>query len=655
MCGIAGIFNVTGEPADRLRLERMTRIISHRGPDDEGYLLVNTSDNSFRHCRGDDTIDSLQAVLPHVKDGMSANLAFGFRRLSIIDLSVKGHQPMSNSSGTLWIVFNGEIFNYIEIREELSLLGHTFKTQSDTEVILAAYEQWGTDCLNHFNGMWSFALWDSVNKKLFCARDRFGVKPFYYYWDGRRFIFGSEIKQLLIHDIERSADEEVIIKSFAISNFLENTGGTYFRHVKVLPHSHYIMLDDKRFDLVRYYDLPVSRFEKSSLSFSEACDMYGEIFRDSVRLRMRSDVEVGSALSGGLDSSAIVMLASGLTGKQFQTFSSYFTNAPAYDERKWISLVVENAGTRARFVSATPGEALDEIENIIWHHDTPVEGSSPVAQYFVMRLAADNDVTVLLDGQGSDEISGGYNHGYYRYYADLISGFHLPEFFRQFPSYLLNNPKGSKLAKIAKTAAVCLLKESDLYRMEARYSFQPFNVSGSKKIRMDEVIDLDCSRLSNFLYNQVMSTSIQTLLHYEDRNSMAHSIESRVPFLDYRLVEFVFSLPSGYKIWKHLGKYIHREALKKIVPREIMERKDKVGFLAPGEKFWLRNEWKDFALDIFGSASFRNRGMFDHRVIINEFNRYLKGDNRNAGKLWQLLMTEIWFRIFIDRATGKSL
>lgn len=655
MCGIAGIYNSSGEPIDKLRLEKMTGMVHHRGPDDEGYLLVNTNENIIQHCKGTDTIVNFQGTLPHLREGISANLAFGFRRLSIIDLSEKGHQPMSNSAGNLWIVFNGEIYNYLEIREELLSFGYKFLTQSDTEVILTAYEHWGTGCLNHFNGMWSFAIWDKRTKTLFCARDRFGVKPFYYYWNGKQFIFGSEVKQILVHDIEKRLDEQVIVKSFAISNFLENSGGTYFRHIKVLPHSHYILISQKEFSLNRYYDLPIDKFETSGLSFSDAGETYKELFKDSVKLRMRSDVEVGSALSGGLDSSAIVMLAADYTGKQFQTFSSYFTHTPAYDERQWISLVVDRAKTKTHLVSADPEESKNEIERIIWYHDVPLEGSSPVAQYYVMRLANSNNVTVLLDGQGSDEITGGYNHGFYRYYADLLRQLHLSRFLCQYLSYLRYNQKGSILAKLAKTAVVTVFKESTLYRTEAKHSFQPITGFDIKKLRMDEVIDINGSKLSNFLYNQVMSTSIQTLLHYEDRNSMANSIESRVPYLDYRLVEFVFSLPSAYKINGHLGKYIHREALKKIVPAEILERKDKIGFLAPGEYFWLRNEWKEFALATFHSASFKNRGVFDHSKIICCYHRYLKGDNRNAKKLWQVLMMELWFRCFVDKSMDSYL
>jgi asparagine synthase (glutamine-hydrolysing) len=652
MCGIGGIVNINREPVNQQELGRMMNIIRHRGPDDEGYLLINTGEGQSLHCHGADTIPPVRDhTTPLVNDFM-ADAALGFRRLSILDLSETGHQPMSNEDGSLWIVFNGEIYNYVELRESLRKEGYAFHSTSDTEVILKAYHCWGENCLERFNGMWAFAIWDQRGKKLFCARDRFGVKPFYYYFDGTQFIFGSEVKQILVHNIDKSLNEQVIAKSFAISNFLENSGGTYFRHIQLLPHAHFLTLKGSELKIMPYYDLPVDTFERSALSFPEACESYRELFKDSVKIRMRSDVEVGSALSGGLDSSAIVMLASGFTANQFQTFSSYFTHAPAYDERKWISMVVEQTNARAHYVSADPEQVKNEIEKIVWHHDVPLEGSSPVAQYYVMQLAHENKVTVLLDGQGSDEITGGYHHAFYRYYADLLRKFRFGEFIQQYPSYLKHNAKGSFLAKIAKTAAVLALKESSLYRMEARQSFHPLIGIDKQTLSMDEVIDIPASKFSNFLYNQVMSTSIQTLLHYEDRNSMAHSIESRVPFLDYRLVEFVFSLPSPFKIKGHVGKYIHREALRELVPAGILNRKDKVGFLAPGEYYWLRNEWKEFATGLLQSGSFRSRGIFDHHRINQEYVRFQKGDNRNAKKLWQVLMLELWFRKFVDEGIG---
>jgi asparagine synthase (glutamine-hydrolysing) len=648
MCGIAGIYNLNQKPVDQERLVAMTKIIRHRGPDDEGYLLVNTSSDNMLHCHNSDTLREIQATTKPIPNDFTANLAFGFRRLSIIDISPKGHQPMSNGDGSIWIVFNGEIFNYIELRDELKSLGHNFVSKSDTEVIIKSYEQWGEACLNRFNGMWAFALWDNQSKTMFCARDRFGVKPFNYYFDGNSFIFGSEVKQILEWPIEKTINQDVIFKSFAIGGFLHNSNTTYFDKIKILPHSHYIIIKNNQLEIKRYYDLNPAQFETSKLPFTDACEQYRDLFTDAVKLRMRSDVEVGSTLSGGLDSSAIVSIATGFTPKQFKTFTSYYTHDPKFDERKWAELVVNKTNSISHYVSANAEQVMEDIGKITWHHDYPIPGSSPIAQYYVMQLTHNNNVTVLLDGQGSDEILGGYMHTFYRYYADLITQFRWGKFIKEYPSYLAHIDKGSTISKILKTNLSLLFSEKTLYRNEACFAFNPLSVKYHSDMDFSEIRNLKSSRVSNFLYNQIMSTSIQTLLHFEDRNSMAHSIESRVPFLDYRFVEFAFSLPAPYKLHKNFGKYIHREALKTIVPSEIMERKDKLGFLAPGEFYWMRNEMKNYYLTMLQSPSFRNREIFDHKLIESEYQKYLRGNNTNARGLWMIMALEIWFRKFVD-------
>ncbi|MFZ4400525.1 MAG: asparagine synthase (glutamine-hydrolyzing) [Bacteroidales bacterium] len=649
MCGICGIYNINNLPVETLKLNRMAKLIRHRGPDDEGFLLVNTSNKEIRHCHDEDSIAEIKAQTQLLNNDFQANLGLGFRRLSILDLSPKGHQPMSNEDQSLWIVFNGEIYNYIELREELKQLGHKFTTATDTEVILNAYKQWDTACLNRFNGMWSFALWDNEKQLLFCARDRFGIKPFNYFFDGKQFIFASEIKQILANDVDKTLNEEVIYKSMKIGSYLINSNCSFFKQIQILPHSHYLTIQNGKFEINRYYDLNHSSFGKSTLNFKDSCDAYRDLFIDAVKLRMRSDVEVGSALSGGLDSSAIVASAVGFTNKQFKTFSSYYTHAPQYDERKWIQLVTDTYNTKPYFVSASAETVMKELSDITWHHDYPVPGSSVVSQNYVMKIARENGVTVLLDGQGSDEITGGYHHAFYRYYAYLLQTGKLKRFAKEFPDYLRFNPKGNSLTKMIKIAAVLFLSESTLYKQEAKHNLQnPLTVSFKDHSIFNNIRDLKTDKLSNFLYNQMMSTSIQTLLHFEDRNSMAHSIESRVPFLDYRLVEFAFSLPSEFKIHKHLGKYIHREALKTIVPTAIMERKDKVGFLAPGEHFWLRKEMKPFIENIFESADFKNRSIYNHQLIKEKFREYQNGNAVYANMMWQIMALEIWFNKFVD-------
>ena len=649
MCGIAGIYNLNGENIDSDKLIEMTSLIKHRGPDDEGYVKFNTQTNFLQKCYGIDTIESAKKKYVSVSEPCNANLAFGFRRLSIIDLTECGHQPMCNDDESIWIVFNGEIYNYIELRNELLKDGYNFKSNSDTEVIIKSYEKWGTHCLNKFNGMWSFAIWDNRKKILFCARDRFGVKPFYYYFDSDRFIFGSEVKQILLHNINKSLDFDIIYKSLAFGSYLINSNSSYFKNIKILPHSHFLIIENNKLSINRYYNLPVNKFETFNGSFSDACYEYKDLFIDSVKLRMRSDVEVGSTLSGGLDSSAIVITAAKISPYQFKTFSSFYDLGPKYDERQWIEIIVKKTNSKSHLISASPEMFLSNIEKITWYHDFPLIGSSPVAQFFVMKLANENNIKVLLDGQGSDELTGGYNHTFYRYYADLIKNFKILKFFNEYSNYLKHHPKGTFSDKIIKTIIALLFNEQTLYEFELRkakvhLTFKPH----SFKLN-NEIFDFKTSKTSNFLYNLMMSTSIQTLLHFEDRNSMAFSIESRVPFLDFRLVEFVFSLPSHFKIHNHYGKYIHRESLKGLVPDEIINRKDKVAFASPGEQFWLKNELKQLYDDMLDSSDFKNRGIYNIKEIKSLFNDYCNGNNSNAVFLWKIMALEMWFRFVYDK------
>jgi len=649
MCGICGIFNLDLSPIDKNILNQMTKIVAHRGPDDEGYLLVDTQIKNTYHCHHNDTIQSIQAKTHNLFNNFSANLGFGFRRLSILDLSEKGHQPMCNDDGQLWIVFNGEVYNYIELRSELQHLGYHFNTNTDTEVILKSYEQWGENCLNMFNGMWAFAIWDNKNQKLFCARDRFGIKPFYYYFDGKQFIFASEIKQLLLNDIDKSINERNIYRSIKLNSFLIYGPDTYFTKIQILPHSHYLLLENGNFYISRYYDLNPEMFERCSLSFAEAVEQYRFLLTDSVKLRMRSDVEVGSSLSGGLDSSALVRIATNISKTKFKTFSSYYTNSDRFDERIWVNILANTTNIITHFISPSPEDALQNLKRQTFIHDYPILGSSLISQYFVMQLAHANNVTVLINGQGSDEMSAGYNHAFYRYYADLMRNIDIKSLFNELPSYLRHNRKGSVLNKLAKTLLAYLFNESTLYRNELRYTYiNPFSNPYNDNDFVKFIIDQNTSKLSNFLYNLMMSTSIQTLLHFEDRNSMAFSIESRVPFLDYRLVEFTFSLPSKFKIHKHHSKYIHREALRGIVPEEILNRKDKVNFATPGESVWLGNEIRNYVNELFISPDFINRDIYNHKRIQNSFKKYLNGDTRQGRLIWKIVALENWFQVFVD-------
>ncbi len=657
MCGICGIYNINGKAVNNKLLEKMSDIIKHRGPDDEGYLLAKTKENQILHLSGKDTIEDIKKNSENINGSSQGNLGLGFRRLSIIDLTSKGHQPMSDTSKNYWIVFNGEIYNYIELREELIKKGYNFHSSTDTEVIINAYKEWGTDCLNKFNGMWAFALWDNNKKQLFCARDRFGIKPFYYYFDGNTFIFGSEIKQILLHDIPVKLNEEEIDKTFRIGSYLINSEKSLFNNINTLTHSHYLLINESKFEKKRYYDLHVENFETLNIPFDDAIEEYLSLFKESVKLRMRSDVEVGSALSGGLDSSAIVVSAVNHTKRRFKTFSAFYPLGDYYDERKWINLVNERTNSIPHLISPTPEDILKDWQKITFHHDLPVSSSSVMSQYYVMKLARANNVTVLLDGQGSDEITGGYNHTFYRYYADLIKNLKFAKLCKEMPEYLKYNKKGNTASKLIKTGLTLFMNERALYKLEAKKYFTQVLTISPKYIKtFSDIKNLNSSKLSNFLYNQVMTVFLQTLLHFEDRNSMAHSIESRVPFLDYRLVEFAFKLPSDYKVNRNYGKYIHRMALNKIAPKEIAERKDKIGFTAPGEAFWLKKQLKPMLDGIFASEEYKNRGIYNYKLIDKVKKDYFNGNQANGNILWKIISTEIWFNIFFDnKSFGEDI
>ncbi len=655
MCGIAGIYSLNGNPIDQKLLLNMTDMIRHRGPDDEGYVLISAKDSKEVYASGNDTIPELKGTLPQLPVEYKADLAFGFRRLSIIDLSPKGHQPMSDIDGSCHIVFNGEIYNYLELRTELESLGHNFATHTDTEVIIESYKQWGTNCLTRFIGMWSFALYDMKAKALFCARDRYGIKPFYYTMDKDDFCFSSELKQLIPCLNSKDLNLPMLWRSMKINALLAYGEETFFQQIKALKPGHCAILKNGILSVQCYDEWDISAFEQSKLSFPDAVDEYRRIFLDSVKLQMRSDVEVGSCLSGGMDSSAIVCTAASLTDKPFQTFSSYYAEDKTLDERQWIKLVAEQTKAVSHLVSPTFDKTIQWFEQATWHNDLPV-GAGFVSQYAVMQLAREKGVKVLLDGQGSDELTAGYNHSFYRFFADQLRQGKLMQMDKLMHQYFKGKPVGVILKSVPKIFMSAFLSENQLYNIEFNhYRFDPFNTDfqakasaqlHSKQDLLSEIKDLPTSRLSNFLYNMMHSTSIQTLLHYEDRMAMAHGVESRVPFLDHRLVEFAFSLPSSYKINPPHGKYVHREAMKDIIPAAIYNRKDKAIFSTPFYSSWLKDKLSPYVTEIFHSAEFRQRGIYNLPLIEQKWSAFKSDSKADGEMLFNVLALETWFRTF---------
>ena len=561
-------------------------------------------------------------------------VVLGHNRLSIIDLSPDGVQPMHYFDSV--IVFNGEIYNYIEVREELISKGYKFSTHSDTEVILAAYREYGTSCVDKFLGMWAFALWDKKKNELFCSRDRFGIKPFYYIFENGRFYFGSEYKALKKSPLfTNNLNLDQVSRGLQLG-WVCYGEETYYTKLKSLPAACNLLYKQGDVEINRYWDIDATK--KCTLSEEEKYNKFRELFLDSIRLHMRADVEIGGCLSGGLDSSAIAASVSKLFPEiNFKTFTIYYEGKDSVDERPWVNEVLkENSSLKEFTYSPTDKDLIDNYERAFYHADVPLAGSSPISQYFVMQLAGKNKIRVLLDGQGSDEYLAGYMHSFYRLVGGLISKGNLLEAHKQFYAHAsIQEFSGKKkLDSAAKSLLTVFQNENSLYNFEYRKYF-PFLL---KSTNSDLVLkDFNSSRLNQFLYHLTFNTSLPSLLQYEDRNSMAFSIESRVPFLDHRLVEFVFSLNDDDKFSQGITKKVLRNALKSILPSKIAGRMDKKGFVTPGEIKWLRGPLKNLTKIDLTKIDFIDENKA--RKVIKNFEN---GDNKNATLMWRICTLNHW-------------
>lgn len=642
MCGIFGFLDIHNSEITSDILRKMSFSIKHRGPDDCGYALFELFGNQ-RVIEFSDIVGETQF---RMYEGL---LALGHRRLSIIDLTEAGHQPMCNENGKVWITYNGEIYNYRELAEELKGKGHLFRSKTDTEVILHAYEEWGTDCLSHFNGMWAFAIWDNGQKRLFCARDRFGIKPLYYFFDGKKFVFASEIKAILQDSKIQRVPNHGRVYDYLAYGYIDHTEDTFFKGIKQLRGSHYLTLDVKGQDLIfeirRYWDLNKSDELPMDYPFKKR---FLELFEDSVRLHMRSDVPVGTCLSGGIDSSSIVCVAQKyLNSNVHKTFSSCFDDKK-YDEREFIEKVTEATHSEPHYVFPDPKKLFDEIEDLIWYQEEPFGSTSIYAQWNVFRLAKEHGVKVILDGQGADELLAGY-HPYFGFYlSELVRTFLFNKFIQEYKRvrsfYRYSHPwiLGHLLICLVPLACTRTIRNQVLLNKNSWLNLHGYFLE-----------EINCQkRFKNIffdrLYHSMMNLSLPGLLHYEDRNSMAHSIEARVPFLDYRLVEYIFTLPMDQIIRDGLTKAILRESMRGIIPETIRTRIDKMGFVTP-EDVWFREVLKEQVLEVLNSKSFAARGYFNVDEAKKMFERHFKGEINLSSTIWRWVNSELWFRKFIDR------
>ncbi len=550
----------------------MNSIISHRGPDGDDFFV-----DTFNKYR----------------------IALGHRRLSIIDLSDKGSQPMSHEN--LSITFNGEIYNYIEIRDELKKYGYKFESESDTEVLLKAFHKWGENCLEKLNGMFSFVIYDKNKHTLFGARDRYGIKPLYYQLSKDDFKIASEIKQFTVFDNFSSIGNKKIILDFLEKRHFDHSKETMFLNINQIQGGELFILklDDFSLKIKRWYNI------LNSVSSEKEKEDFKSLFNKSIKLRLRSDVEIGSCLSGGIDSSSIVSQVERILSQgnnlKLKTFNSRFENVK-YDESKFVEILKKEKNIENYYIHPNAEDFFKLLKKIIYHNDEPIWSTSIYSQYKVFEKAKHKNIKVMLDGQGADEVFAGYSGKFYKYYINE------------------------------------LIKEKRYKQMILELIFSKY-----KKTIIKAIIRGYSDGLPSLFEFSILllQKHLPAILHYEDRNSMAHSIESRVPFLDHKLVEYGINLASEEKIKYGKGKKIIREQLKGLVPDEILERKDKMGFVAP-QKEWLINNKENILKKIIKLKKFNlYPNSFYKEIEIN-----FKSNNFDESKIFRLYSLSTWTEVF---------
>jgi len=655
MCGIAGVYSFK-EKTEKSWILNMANALKHRGPDDEGYLAVSSKNKEVYHLIGTDSKVQRMKIEDFNKP---VNLLLGHRRLSILDTSPLGHQPMSNRNKTIWIVYNGEIYNYVELRKELKSFGYEFRTNTDTEVLLAAYEKWGERCLDRFNGMWSFVIYDRRRNILFGARDRFGVKPFYYYVNNKFFAFASEIKAIMRLPFVRSGINPKTVFDYLVLGFEEIEEEGFFKDIFELQPSFAFTynLFSNEFKKWRYYTLEyIDKWEKfNERNLKKYKATIKELLVDSVAIRLRSDVPVGSCLSGGIDSSTIVCIINKLLEKdsikQIGDRQKVFTagyEVDAIDERKWATRVVEQTKTSWYKTIPKSEELLADVEDLIWTQDIPFGSTSIYAQYRVMKLAKESGVKVLLDGQGGDELFTGYR-GYYGTYAmEILRHFDIVRFIKEW-----KNTANSSLSKmslmvlgmkaIGANVLPTTLKAVTLSMTTKIKNYINPHFWNNYKFRLEMIKKKAKKSLNEALHEYMTGFNLKTLLRYEDRNSMKFSIESRTPFADdISLIEYVFQIPSAYKIYEGWSKYLLREATKGILPDEIRTRTDKIGFAVP-EYSWLKESkdvMKEYMTDDLCA-------FFNVRKVLDDWDVLVDNQSESGiTSVWRFINLAIWKKVY---------
>ncbi|MBE7415677.1 MAG: asparagine synthase (glutamine-hydrolyzing) [Deltaproteobacteria bacterium] len=634
MCGICGKLNFDGRPAERGNIEAMTDVMEHRGPDDRGIY-------------------------------MDGPLGLGHRRLSILDLSPLGRQPMMNEDDAVSVVFNGEIYNYLEIREDLRKAGHVFRSLTDTEVIVHAYEEYGADFATRLNGMFAIAVWDRRKRELVLVRDRLGIKPVYYYMDGGFIAFASEIKSLLE---DPGVPREVDIQ--ALSNFLtlHYVPGpkTMFRGIMKLQPGHMMIISRGVARIKRYWELKKDPQLVNCMEKAGEEEIASHIFsalKESVRKRLQSDVPVGALLSGGLDSSAILGLMTGLSGRPVHSFTVGYSESgdDSVSEFRYSRKVAAHFKSSYHETVVTAEKFLDYLPRAVWHQDEPIGEPASIPLYFVSRLAKDNGVTVLLTGEGSDELFAGYN----RHWGEVLSRYYM-----LMPDVLKDRLFGPVIRMLPRSP---LLKKGhrSMSIRDFRERYMSWHTVFPEDLKRELLMNRDTKSAFKDVFERLMPATEgleeiekillldlsvwlpDDLLMKKDKMGMAASVEARVPFLDYTFVELAFQIPLNLKVRRLVTKYILKRSMERLLPNEIIYRK-KEGFPTPISG-WLRSELKDFTLETLCSEGALGHGLFDRRVVRKLVDDHMSGREDHNRMLFPLINFEIWHGLFLGNKRMAKL
>uniref|UniRef100_A0A832MLV4 asparagine synthase (glutamine-hydrolyzing) n=1 Tax=Eiseniibacteriota bacterium TaxID=2212470 RepID=A0A832MLV4_UNCEI len=661
MCGIAGLYAPDGH-ADLGRLHRMSGLLRHRGPDDEGIVLLDGRGGAALTLGGPDTPpDAYRSRLPyapgrHSGDPDTARFTLGLvhRRLSIVDLSAAGHQPMCDAAGECWITYNGEVYNWLELREELEGLGERFVSRSDSEVLLAAYRRWGWRCLERLNGMFAFAVWDGRTRTLFAARDRLGVKPFYYQCDGRSFAFASEPRALVLTQPHRITPRLAAIRDLVALDWVDHDAPTFFEGLFQLPAGHFLTFSDAGLGIHPWWSLDPGR--RAEGTPEELAREFERLFTDAVRLRLRADVEVGACLSGGLDSSAVVTTAARLAGRPLHAFTSAYDEGPAWDERPYVRAVAEATGAHSHVVVPDGGDFWTVFDRLHELQAEPTAGPGLYSQWKVMELAAGHGLKVLLDGQGGDETLAGYPRYLPVHLRDLLAAGRFVAFAQRF---------GAAADRLGAATALALTLEPWLPAAPVAALRRRFG-QGKDRVLGRALRGLHAwtprppegweTALGRQLAFDTTRRLLPSLLRYEDRNSMAFAIETRLPFLDYRLVEFAFSLPDREKLDGDTTKIVLRRALADRIPARVLERRDKMGFETPTD-VWLRGRFAGEVRRRLLTPGPHSEWL-DTDAVREALDAWISGRREIGLQVWRWLSLESWGRRFVagdPRVTERAV